>query len=132
MLRRRLLLLLALTAAVAGALACRGEGYDVSQLPSSLRPDYQLFAQRCSKCHSLARPLLSGIDDDAFWEKYVERMRMQPGSGISVSDKAPILRFLRFYAAQQRERKTHSGAPSAAPSAAPPSEPGPSPDGGLE
>ena len=39
--------------------AARNEGLDVSTLPESVRSDYAVFAQRCSKCHSLARPSLS-------------------------------------------------------------------------
>ncbi len=93
-------------AAVAGALAgCVGsiserrDGLDASAVPSEERADYAVFAQRCSKCHSLARPLYSGITDDEFWHEYVEKMRLQPGSGISQGDTQPILRFLHWYSA---------------------------------
>lgn len=88
---------LLLPAALAACAAGRSEGLDVATLPVEVRPDYELFAQRCSKCHSLARPLESGIKEDAFWKKYVERMRRQPGSGISPADEIPILRFLHYY-----------------------------------
>jgi hypothetical protein len=67
--------------------------------------DYSVFSVRCSKCHSLARPLSSGIDDDAYWAVYVAKMRRQPGSGISASDAAAALRVLHFYALDQRRRK---------------------------
>src|SRR5215472_8877468 len=78
--------------------------YDTSQLPQALRADYELFAQRCSKCHSLARPLNSGISDDRFWRRYVEQMRLKPGSGISLADEERILRFLHFYSMEQQGR----------------------------
>jgi hypothetical protein len=81
------------------------EGLDVAQLPEAVRPDYQLFARRCSKCHSLARPLGSGITDDEVWIAYVNRMRRQPGSGISPQDATPILRFLHYYSSEQRRLK---------------------------
>jgi hypothetical protein len=104
--------------AAAGAavhLACsagRSEGLDATSLPPDVRPDYELFAERCSKCHSLARPLESGITDDAFWKEYVERMRRQPGSGISPADEERILRFLHYYSLQKKERQSPStGAP---------------------
>lgn len=106
--------------AVGCAGACRGPGYDASQLPPALREDYALFSQRCSKCHSLARPLGSGIDDDRFWKRYVEQMRLKPGSGISVADEQPILRFLHFYSLQQRRHVSESEVsepPAALPSA---------------
>ena len=67
--------------------------------------DYALFALRCSKCHSLARPLNSGIDRDDYWRLYVAKMRRQPGSGISVEDSVAILRFLHLYSIEQRRKK---------------------------
>ena len=93
------------------------DGLDVAQLPEVVRPDYQLFARRCSKCHSLARPLGSGITDDEVWIAYVNKMRRQPGSGISPQDAPPILRFLHYYSAEQlRIKRAHdeaSGGPAA-------------------
>lgn len=92
----------------AALLACPGAGRDdglnAANLPQEVRSDYVLFAQRCSKCHSLSRPLESGITDDDFWRAYVERMRRQPSSGISPSDETPILRFLHYYSAEQKRR----------------------------
>ena len=49
----------------------RSEGMDASAVPPEERADYAVFAERCSKCHSLARPLNSGITDDAYWRLYV-------------------------------------------------------------
>lgn len=85
------------------------EGLNEDRVPADIRPDYELFAQRCSKCHSLARPLASGITDDTFWRRYVERMRLQPGSGISPEDETPILRFLHYYSLESRKRKEGGG-----------------------
>jgi hypothetical protein len=78
---------------------------EAAALPPSQYADYLVFAQRCSKCHSLARPLNSGIDSDEYWALYVERMRRQPASGISVADTVPILRFLHAYSIEQRKKK---------------------------
>jgi hypothetical protein len=79
------------------------EGLDTSVVPSEHRADYAVFAQRCSKCHSLSRPLNSGITGDAYWRTYVEKMRRQPSSGISEADTVPILRFLDWYSADAKE-----------------------------
>jgi hypothetical protein len=49
-----------------GTIVVRGEGLDASALPAEVRSDYAVFAQRCSKCHSLTRPLNSDIDDDDY------------------------------------------------------------------
>jgi len=92
---RAMLILVALVLACAATAA--GDGLDPAQLPAEVRDDYAVFARRCSKCHSLARPLYSTIDHDSWWEAYVNRMRRQPGSGIAPGDVAPILRFLHYY-----------------------------------
>ena len=104
----RMLVAIVLAIASAGAAGCATssrDGLDVAQLPETVRPDYALFARRCSKCHSLARPLGSGITDDTVWIAYVDKMRRQPGSGISPQDAAPILRFLHYYSSEQRRIK---------------------------
>jgi hypothetical protein len=93
-----------------GAASCAGpggraEGFDPSTLPRAVRADYAVFAHRCSKCHSLARPLNSGITDDGYWAMYVARMRRQPGSGISPDDAVAILRFLHYYSLEQVRKK---------------------------
>jgi len=88
-------------------LACANNHADfATALPNrpDLRADYQVFAVRCSKCHSLARPLNSGITDDNHWDQYVARMRRQPGSGINQVNAVTILRFLHALAAAERER----------------------------
>jgi hypothetical protein len=91
---------------IAGLSGCptagRDDGLNAAQLPASVQSDYGLFAQRCSKCHSLSRPLESGISDDGFWKAYVTRMRRQPASGISEADETPILRFLHYYSMEQK------------------------------
>jgi hypothetical protein len=91
----------------------RGEGMDTTTMPADVRDDYDVFAHRCSKCHSLARPLNSGIDDDEFWTTYVARMRRQPGSGINQADADVILRFLRYFSSEQRRIKASGGAATA-------------------
>lgn len=81
------------------------EGLDPSTVPSEVRADYAVFAQRCSKCHSLARPLESGITNDDYWALYVAKMRRMPSSGIGSEDETAILRFLKWYSAEQRKKK---------------------------
>jgi hypothetical protein len=97
----------ALLAAVAltGAGCTHGEGLDASKMPEEIRADYDVFARKCSKCHSLARPLSANITDDEQWVLYVNRMRRQPASGISPDDQTHILKFLRYYAAELRRKQ---------------------------
>ena len=104
---------LSMLAALAMLGACsaggRSEGLDPATLAPEVRGDYAVFERKCSKCHSLARPLQAGITDDEFWKEYVERMRRQPASGILPSDEEPILRFLHYYMLSQR-RPSRGGA----------------------
>jgi hypothetical protein len=83
----------------------RSEGLDPATLPENIRGDYAVFAERCSKCHSLARPLSSGIDDDEYWAMYVARMRRQPSSGISMEDTVVVLRFLHYFSEDLKAKK---------------------------
>ena len=101
--------------AFSAVFACgpRNEGLDTTKIPDDLQSDYQLFTVRCSKCHSLARPLSAGITDDQQWVDYVNRMRRQPGSGISYEDQAHILKFLKWYAAELRHQKAEKDEPAA-------------------
>ena len=41
----------------------RGDGLDVSQYPQDIQDAYKVFAVRCSRCHTLARPLNARIQD---------------------------------------------------------------------
>ncbi|MDB5215290.1 MAG: hypothetical protein JWO86_3217 [Myxococcaceae bacterium] len=113
MMLRPLAAIAAAALVIVAASACQhGEGLDPSKMPENVRADYELFANRCSKCHSLARPLTANITDDEQWVLYVNRMRRQPGSGISRTDQDGILRFLRYYAADLRRTQAEkNGAP---------------------
>jgi hypothetical protein len=104
---------LALSAIACGSSATHSEGLEPATLPAELRADYAVFAQRCSKCHSLARPLNSGISDENYWSLYVARMRRQPGSGITQEDAGPILRFLHYYSLEQQRKPDKAVPPPA-------------------
>jgi hypothetical protein len=101
---------------VLGALACAGarfgtEGIDVATVPPSLRADYEVFADRCSRCHTLARPLNSGFTTMRDWTNYVARMRRQPGSGINADDTVQILRFLEYFNAHRDSMRSAEARP---------------------
>lgn len=142
----RLILSISIVTGLAATLACgrdvvprEGDGLDVSGQSRQFREDYALFANRCSKCHGLARPLnmASRNSSEEFWERYVERMRRQPGSGISAEDGVAIRRFLREYSRLEKGRRQEpepAASVSASASAAPPesaSSASPSPPSSL-
>lgn len=105
-----LLLLILLPGCRTSSTQREAEGADTTSMPPEIRADYEVFALRCSKCHSLSRPLNSGIDDDNYWRDYVARMRRQPASGISPQDEVVILRYLHYFSVQQRREKAKNEA----------------------
>jgi hypothetical protein len=86
---------------------------DVAAYPPEQRQSYALFAQKCSKCHTLARPINSTLRGDE-WNAYVQRMSKKPGSGISPKDAETILGFLMFDS-QRRARMANALDPELAP-----------------
>lgn len=106
--------LILLAACTTGRAGLRG-GLDadvVSRLPQEVAEAYDLFALRCSRCHTLARPLGADIDDFEHWEHYVGRMRKMPGSGISPGDGERILVFLKYYTEHRNDPGLVPAAPT--------------------
>ena len=68
---------------------------DVSAYPPEQQKSYAVFAQKCSKCHTLARPINSSLQAGD-WSAYVNRMSRKSGSGISPHDGETVLTFLLF------------------------------------
>ena len=66
---------------------------DISAYPAEIQKDYKLFSSKCSKCHTIARPLNTMMSRDE-WERYVKRMMHKPNSGISDSQGKDIFAFL--------------------------------------
>ena len=69
---------------------------DVSSYPEELQQKYELFAERCSKCHTLARPINSDYALAEEWSRYVKRMMRKPGSGIAPKEAKQIFEFLAY------------------------------------
>ena len=82
-----------------------GDSLDTSQYPPEIRDSYKVFAVRCSRCHTLARPLNARINDPQQWVRYVQRMRLNPASGINAKNGEIILRFLLYYMHQRQKER---------------------------
>ena len=83
--------------------ADKGPNYiDVSDYPTKMQELYELFTKKCSKCHTVARPINSTFTSEE-WQKYVQKMMRKPGSGLNPKTTAQITEFL-IYDAQHRER----------------------------
>lgn len=74
---------------------------DVSQYPPEQQKAYKVFESKCSKCHTIARPINTTMTR-AEWERYVKRMMHKPNSGISDNQGKEIFEFLAF---DQEHRK---------------------------
>lgn len=68
----------------------------LSQLPTEVRASCNLAAHKCSRCHPLERLALARVSSPSHWQMYVERMRVQPGSGISPDEAQTIVRCLVY------------------------------------
>lgn len=77
---------------------------DVTAYPAKMQEAYKLFTNKCSRCHTVARPINSTFMPEE-WRKYVYKMMRKPGSGLTPKTAEEIIRFL-IYDAQHRERKT--------------------------
>lgn len=83
------------------------ETIDVSKYPPELQKTYNLFRTKCSKCHTIARPINTTMSR-AEWERYVKRMMHKPNSGISGGDGKRIFEFLVYD--QQTRKDPNPGA----------------------
>ena len=96
-----------LGAAVAVLVACNQAAItllpDRARTPPAIRDACMLAEQRCTRCHDLERIKLAhwALVD---WRYYVDRMRRQPGSGISEGDGQVILGCLEYMQQQQRDQ----------------------------
>lgn|SRR5574341_1380584 len=69
---------------------------DVSKYPKEQQENYQIFSQKCSKCHTLARPINCDFALPEEWERYIKRMMRKPNSGIGSKDGKMIYEFLTY------------------------------------
>ena len=96
---------------VLGARAGEDEGpdrIDVSDYPADQRERYEVFAVKCSKCHSLARPINARLPAEE-WQGYVKKMARRPGSGINDEAAQRITEFLRYYSTRQEQKRKSGG-----------------------
>ncbi|MDE2236852.1 MAG: hypothetical protein KGK30_03095 [Elusimicrobia bacterium] len=79
---------------------------DVSSYPAQQRYNYGVYAEVCSRCHTLARSVNAPIASRRFWELYVLGMRMavrvKGGAAITKAQRRAVLDFLEY---DSRERR---------------------------
>ncbi len=79
---------------------------NVSQYPPEQQQGYKLFVNKCSQCHTIARPINTTMTRME-WEQYVKRMMHKPNSGITNAQGKEIFEFLA-YDQQMRKDKNPS------------------------
>ncbi len=76
---------------------------DVSGYPPQMQAAYKLFASKCSKCHTIARPINTMMTRPE-WERYVKRMMHKPNSGISDKQGKEIFDFLVYDQVNRKDK----------------------------
>jgi hypothetical protein len=76
---------------------------DVSTYPAAQQQGYKVFADKCAKCHTIARPINTTMTKDE-WERYVKRMMHKPNSGISDSQGKTIFDFVAYDQAARKDK----------------------------
>ncbi len=76
---------------------------DVSGYPPEMQKAYRVFTEKCSKCHTIARPINTTMARPE-WERYVKRMMHKPNSGISDKQGKEIFEFI-VYDEENRKAK---------------------------
>ena len=74
---------------------------NVSAYPAEMQKSYKVLSGKCSKCHTIARPINTMMTKDE-WSRYVKRMMHKPNSGINDKDGKQIFDFIVY---DQVERK---------------------------
>ena len=77
---------------------------DVTAYPPKMQEAYELFARKCSRCHTVARPINSTFTSEE-WRKYVYKMMKKPGSGLTQKTTEQIIEFL-VYDSKHRVKET--------------------------
>jgi hypothetical protein len=77
---------------------------DVSKYPDKLQDYYQVFAQKCSQCHKINRPINSDYVLPDEWSRYIKRMMYKPGSNISSSEAKNIYDFLAYDSSVRKKK----------------------------
>jgi cytochrome c5 len=76
---------------------------NVSSYPADQQKGYKVFTDKCSKCHTIARPI-NTMMTTAEWERYVKRMMHKPNSGINDTQGKTIFEFLSYDQANRKDK----------------------------
>ena len=80
------------------------DAIDVTAWPAAEQRRYPLFRAKCSRCHSIARPINSSFDHRQ-WRIYSKRMARRPNSAINDRQLEEIYAFLRHYSTVRGDQR---------------------------
>jgi len=87
---------------------------DVSGYPAEVQATYDLFLEKCGKCHTPARPINCDFALEDEWGRYIKRMMRRSGKFITPDDAKQIYVFLTYDSKTRKkdmyERKLKEGA----------------------
>jgi cytochrome c5 len=69
---------------------------DVSKYTPEMKGKYKVFAEKCAKCHTIARAINCEFALDDEWERYVKRMMNKGGTLITAAEGKQIYEFLTY------------------------------------
>lgn len=81
------------------------EELDVSGYPAQQRLNYRVYADACSRCHTLARANFAPIASRAWWEFYVMSMRVRASVSTAPLTRDEVAAALDFLEHDGRARK---------------------------
>jgi hypothetical protein len=76
---------------------------NVQAYPAEIQQAYDVFSRKCSKCHTLARPLNTSMTPD-YWALYVGLMMDKPASNIGEKDAKAIYMFLAYDQTHRKDK----------------------------
>jgi len=78
---------------------------EIYAYPADKKDDYALFRSRCSRCHTLARPINAPYASRENWTEYVKKMNKRSGNVLLAADEEKrIVDFLVFDAKQRKTK----------------------------
>lgn len=69
---------------------------DVSKYPEEQQANYKVFAQKCAKCHTLARAINSPYALPKEWGTYIDKMKKKKRSGLDAKSAKAIVNFVIY------------------------------------
>ncbi|HMD59789.1 MAG TPA: hypothetical protein VKG78_00065 [Opitutaceae bacterium] len=76
---------------------------DIAAYPAGIQKDYAVFREKCTLCHTLARPINSDFALPDEWSRYIKRMMHKPGSMINNAQAKKIYEFLVYDATVRKK-----------------------------